>query len=1151
VYNLIVRATDGTGSDKLFIDQSVVVNVTPVDDPPVITSNGGGATAAINVSENTTSVTTVTAHDDEGAILQYFIVGGADAAKFSIGKASGSLVFKSAPDYENKNDNNNDGVYEVVVRVLDGAGGSDQQAISVTVTDAAVATTTVSRVGTNSIIISDVANKPNDFTWRRSGANYLFIDADSDPDSRISVSNIPGASVSSDKRTLTLPIQSVFSTQKTLIINTGVGSDTFHIDLDNKPTASYDLFPDFGLTLNLGTDVDTLDVVNANTDFTWNILGAQNGQLNHSLFGSITFSNVEHVEGGSGNDSFRLNNTSANKLLSISGRGTNDTGTLSSFDAVYVTRAANYVLTDAKLVIDTSSIDQTFTLSNIQRAFLSGSSGNETFDVSGWTKRGANAAGSNYGGRIDGGGGNDTVIKKASLANFTLSNAQLATSDNMIVQLANFETATLEHTGTNATTFDPSGWTKAATLKGNSGSDRLVHTSNFNSLSLTDSTLKVNSLPTITLTSIENASISGGSGENKATFANFGMTGTTSFNGLAGNDRVIVQRDVDYTISDTALQAGSYLLSLASMEAFTVTGGANVNVFDITNFHGSGQIIGNGPTSSGSDKVIATTTANSAITLSPTSIKLADKTILLTGIEDAELTGSSGNTAITLNQWPHEATVAGSGGTDALTIIRDKNFLLEDGQVTVDGKLVTFTGVETLTAQAGAGKNTFTLAPGFDNGLNTVSVKPQAAEDVINISSNSNVTVTQTGTSSAQIVISGGPTLNFATTDIPEIINLTGTVLGRTFSFNNYKGSGTITGQGSANSVHVTNNEAAFASTPYSLSATKLTVGAKTFTLAGIQTVNITAGTGANTFNINGWLNDLTINGAGGTDTFAVTSNSASMTLTNNSFDTLETNIWSITNIENAKINGGGNAQSIEISNWNLGGTINGGSGIDSILMSKDVDMKLTNGSLIYGPTGNTRTWQLSGVEAAEIIGGSSDNFFNASTFFGSVTMQGLDGNDILLGGNGLDSLSGGNGNDWLGGGAGNDILQGGNHSDILVGGLGIDQVGTNGSDVGDDILISGRNNYDSNQTAIDAFIDKWANKASFTAGVQALRDGFTVSGVTYKLNTTTVFDDDVTDTFFGGAGTDWFFADIIPAATIGLENPDDTGAETSALVDI
>ena len=67
--------------------QAIAVTVTPVNDNnPVITCNGGGATAAVNMAENTTAVTTVTATDADlpAQTLTYSITGGADAAQFTI-----------------------------------------------------------------------------------------------------------------------------------------------------------------------------------------------------------------------------------------------------------------------------------------------------------------------------------------------------------------------------------------------------------------------------------------------------------------------------------------------------------------------------------------------------------------------------------------------------------------------------------------------------------------------------------------------------------------------------------------------------------------------------------------------------------------------------------------------------------------------------------------------------------------------------------------------------------------------------------------------------------------------------------------------------------------------------------------------------------
>ncbi|WP_454870057.1 VCBS domain-containing protein [Pseudomonas lini] len=132
VYDVIVRASDGT----LFDDQAIAVTVTGVNDnSPVITSNGGGATASINVAENSTVVTTVVATDADlpAQTLSYSIVGGADAAKFSIVSGTGALSFVSAPNFEAPTDSGTNNVYDVIVRASDGTL-FDDQALAVSVT---------------------------------------------------------------------------------------------------------------------------------------------------------------------------------------------------------------------------------------------------------------------------------------------------------------------------------------------------------------------------------------------------------------------------------------------------------------------------------------------------------------------------------------------------------------------------------------------------------------------------------------------------------------------------------------------------------------------------------------------------------------------------------------------------------------------------------------------------------------------------------------------------------------------------------------------------------------------------------------------------------------------------------------------------------
>jgi Ca2+-binding RTX toxin-like protein len=105
---------------------------------PVITSNGGGNSASVNVAENTTAVTTVAASDpDTGQTLSYSIVGGADQSLFTINPDTGALAFVTAPNFEAPTDAGANNVYDVTVQVSDGHGGTDTQALAVTVQDVA------------------------------------------------------------------------------------------------------------------------------------------------------------------------------------------------------------------------------------------------------------------------------------------------------------------------------------------------------------------------------------------------------------------------------------------------------------------------------------------------------------------------------------------------------------------------------------------------------------------------------------------------------------------------------------------------------------------------------------------------------------------------------------------------------------------------------------------------------------------------------------------------------------------------------------------------------------------------------------------------------------------------------------------------------
>lgn len=95
---------------------------------PVITSP-----AAFSVEENTPVAGAMTATDD--GPITFSIVGGPDAAMFSIDATTGALTFVYGPDFETPLDGDGDNVYEITLGVSDGINPTVTQAATVTVTD--------------------------------------------------------------------------------------------------------------------------------------------------------------------------------------------------------------------------------------------------------------------------------------------------------------------------------------------------------------------------------------------------------------------------------------------------------------------------------------------------------------------------------------------------------------------------------------------------------------------------------------------------------------------------------------------------------------------------------------------------------------------------------------------------------------------------------------------------------------------------------------------------------------------------------------------------------------------------------------------------------------------------------------------------------
>ncbi len=151
VYNITITALDANYMPSTA--QAVTITVANVAEGTTISSNGGGATAAFSLPENQTYATTVSARDNAGPGITYSIVGGYDAAKFTIDPQTGVLSFVTAPNYESPNDFGGNRVYDVTVAASDGLV-TDTQALAITVSNVNEAPVINSNGGGNSAVVA-------------------------------------------------------------------------------------------------------------------------------------------------------------------------------------------------------------------------------------------------------------------------------------------------------------------------------------------------------------------------------------------------------------------------------------------------------------------------------------------------------------------------------------------------------------------------------------------------------------------------------------------------------------------------------------------------------------------------------------------------------------------------------------------------------------------------------------------------------------------------------------------------------------------------------------------------------------------------------------------------------------------------------------
>ena len=634
---------------------------------------------------------------------------------------------------------------------------------------------------------------------------------------------------------------------------------------------------------------------------------------------------------------------------------------------------------------------------------------------------------------LDGGDGDDTVVASGDI-DFTLRDDLLIGQG--IDNLSNIEIAELTG-GAGDNRLDASRFTGTAILSGEAGNDTLVvgsggdtvdggdGTDTVEAAGDVDFTLTNSSLTGLgadTLTNIEVANLSGGTGDNM--FNVSGFSGSTVIFGNGGNDTIIVGSgddtidggdgvdtvmatgDVDFILTDTLL-TGLGNDSLANFEQANLSGGSGDNTIDASDFIGDATLFGGSGNDtlivgSGNDFVDGGNDIDTVVATADVDFVITDSQLnglgidSLANIEQATLTGGDGNNSISSVQFTGSVNLSGGIGDD--------RFVIGSGNDTLDGG----DGIDTVVAIA---NTNFTLTDSELTGL--------GSDTLANIE---------------QAEITGGVGDN--------TLDASGFTGAATFSadagndtFIVGSGNDTFDGGDGTDTIVATED------VDFILTDSQLT-GLGTDTLTNIERANITGGAGDNTMDAAGFSGIATLSGEAGNDTLLGGSNNdildggegldtvaatgdIDLTLTDSQLTGFGTD--TLTNIEQANLIGGAGDNRLDASGFtgttilsgglgddtlvvgNGNDSVDGGEGSDTIIAIGDVDLALTDSQL----TG-LGTDTLANIEQAILIGGIGDNILDAAGYSGIVTLQGDFGNDTLVVGTGNNTLDGGEGIDTL-----------------------------------------------------------------------------------------------------------------------------------------
>ncbi len=251
-------------------------------------------------------------------------------------------------------------------------------------------------------------------------------------------------------------------------------------------------------SINAGSGIDTVSGDTGNDSI-------DGGDDNDFLFGNddndVVFGGAgnDYIDGGAGSDSMR-----------------GDSG----FDIVFKSAAGPQTISDSLLVGEgTDSLG-----SGVERVIIQGSSGNDSFDVTGWT--GATLL-------VRGLSGQDT-ISSSNDTDFTIRQGTLS-RDGSDFSFESVESLALAG-GPGANVFDLGDFAGTGTLVGGEGNDRIV-ASGTGSFTLSNVAFQRSIGTNLSIDSIDEAELTGDNLANSINAAPF--TGRTTLSGLAGNDTLV------------------------------------------------------------------------------------------------------------------------------------------------------------------------------------------------------------------------------------------------------------------------------------------------------------------------------------------------------------------------------------------------------------------------------------------------------------------------------------------------------------------------------------------------------------------------------------------------------------------------------------